>query len=193
MHRYFSTSCASLSEFSTTVKYETPAGVSATTARIFNNYTRGANQVLVDSGKTAMYFTFEKSALRESLAANDDGTTTRLVGSSLEMFGNPKEATEVIGFDVSCQQSTMTAFVPPYQADPDGDSLEASKDGYTVRLNAHGFVGNEASLAASSPRFKQLVFNAEHGESRCSGPLRSRAALTYVGGLGEQVLARWTR
>ena len=162
-YRYFSTSCASLSEFSSIQKYE-PKDGSPMTGLVYNNYTRGTNLVSVDASSSTMYFLFERSALRESLAAGTSGTTTSWEGGQFEITGTPKAATEIMGFDVSCQQAIVTAYVPSVATL--GQSLASSQNGVTVRLDALGFTANEATMSSDAPRFKEVVFVTEHGECR---------------------------
>ena len=162
-YRYFSTSCASLSEFSSIQKYE-PKDGSPMTGLVYNNYTRGTNLVSVDASSSTMYFLFERSALRESLAAGTSGTTTSWEGGQFEITGTPKAATEITGFDVSCQQAIVTAYVPSVATL--GQSLASSQNGVTVRLDALGFTANEATMSSDAPRFKEVVFVTEHGECR---------------------------
>lgn len=164
---YFSTSCASLSDFSVTATHEPAAGANIKTGLLYNNYTRGANNIEVDAATSSMYFKFEKSALRESLA-NEQTGRVETVGTSFQMTGSPKAETEIMGFDVSCQQATMTAFVAPVIPNV-GDTLAASQNGLTMRLESAGFTSAEAVLDLSAPRFKKIVFVTEHGPATLEG------------------------
>lgn len=170
MALYFSSSCSALSEFSKTLEYN--SGAVPFTAIAMNNYTRGANEATIDASASALYFTFERSALQASYSAtNMSSAVFHPVDKTLTLTATPKEATEYLGLDVSCQQSTMTAHLPPKTAAGQGDSyaVSASADGLTLDFQAKEMVGNEASLGDNAPRFKFIKFTSEHGGNTLDG------------------------
>lgn len=147
--RYFSTSCASLSEFSVTSEAGID-GLNPLTAITLNNYSLGANEVAV-TDRTSMYglyswdgvasrwplcltfgardryYTFQNSALKKSFAASTSDTVLQaLQNRTMQITAAPKDPTEVLGFDVSCQQGVFTTLVPDKSHFALGDSYEVS-------------------------------------------------------------------
>lgn len=91
------------------------------------------------------------------------------IGIACLSLTDPKAPTRVLGFDISCQLSTISAVMPTKAYFGGDDSYAASLDGFTVVMDTRSdFAGAEVSLdKKTSPRLRYVNLKTTKGACVC--------------------------
>jgi len=178
---YFSTSCASFGEYKDSQVYASTGIASTAELSAVSTFVRGVASVSVASSTAAnATFIIEKGAFRESYADKSfpplmTSGTGAAWGNETSLVAAPKPATQIAGFDISCQYANLEIQVPPSQH-YGGNTLEHSKVGADVVLITDSGLASieldwSATPAGSRPRLRHLKTQSN------SGPTEVTAAL----------------
>ncbi len=196
---YFSTSCANFGEYKDEKEY-TPNGISSgSTLVLQSTFVRGvvSLQVAANNGANAT-FKVEQGAFREEYADKDfpsllfDGSIVAAAANQTRLAADPKPATEVAGFDISCQYANLQIDVPPAQH-YGGNALAHSLQGADVQMvSDSGLASVQVDWSsvgpANRPRLKQLRTQSNSGPTEITSALIGARGMQSTTTLGDITL-----
>ena len=173
MGLYFSTSCASFGEYRDTKVYDSAMLTSSALLSASSTFVRGVTSITVaDTAALNATFSIEKGAFREAYA---DKTFPELGSggggvswsNSSSLAAAPKPATQIAGFDISCQFANLDIQLPPAQH-YGGNTLQQSQVGADlVLVTDSGLASIEvdwsSTALASRPRIRRLRTQSNSG------------------------------
>jgi hypothetical protein len=195
---YFSTSCANFGEYKDSQTYSPPGLSSSTPLFLASYFVRGVASLSVApaAGTSNATFTFEKGAFRESYAEkafpalSTGGSSAAATGLQVQ----PRSATQVFGFDISCQYANLQVAVPPAQS-MGGNTLQHSQRGADVSLvSQSGLASVEVDWTATAvgdrPRLLRLRTQSNSGPTDLTNVLIGAHGLQSSSTIGDLTLER---
>lgn len=189
---YFSTSCASISDFQEDYDFPEAGSVDAFTLR--NTYKRGSTTVTVDPDASSMALGFTKGAFRASFAdANTPSSSVDGDTNTLAVTASGGEPKLLLGFDISCQTGTF-AFTSPAAAHYGGNTLAASRATPAIDVDTDSALASVdlnlgTTALAERPRFRRVDTRTTVGPIDIVGMLVGAEGMRAVSENGEIAVA----